>query len=147
MNKLPFETKFQGPEQSPGYLLWQVNQTWHRNISKALKPLDLTHPQFVLLAGCAWLTDPNQKELAHFCNVDINVVSQVIRALEKRSLVTREYLRDERSKCVRVTPTGKRLIRKAMPIVERVDQDFFDTLAGQQKGFTDCLFRLYRSYK
>ena len=46
-------TRFQGPESSPGLLLWRSTLAWQRDVAAALDPLGLTHSQFVLLA-CAW---------------------------------------------------------------------------------------------
>jgi hypothetical protein len=43
-------------EESPGFLLWRVSTLWRRAIEAILKPLGLTHPQFVVLATTAWLT-------------------------------------------------------------------------------------------
>src|SRR3954453_8138901 len=45
---------------SPGFLLWRVTQRWQRSIVAALRPLDLTHAQFVLLMSTAWLGAPGQ---------------------------------------------------------------------------------------
>src|SRR3546814_15453085 len=39
------------PENSPGFLLWQVTNQWQRRLRATLEPLGLTHVQFVLLAG------------------------------------------------------------------------------------------------
>lgn len=46
-----------GPAGSPGFLLWNVSLSWHREVGSVLKPLDLTHVQFVLLASTWWLSD------------------------------------------------------------------------------------------
>ena len=48
--------QFQRPEDSPGYVLWQLTMAWQRLIKQQLDPLDLTHTQFVLLAALAWLS-------------------------------------------------------------------------------------------
>jgi len=42
------------PEQSPGFLLWHVTLGWQRDVTASLKPLGLTHVQFVLLATTWW---------------------------------------------------------------------------------------------
>lgn len=139
MSPKPFPTKFDAPEESLGFLLWRLTQSWHRKIVFALKPLGLTHSQFVLLAGSAWLKSPSQAELSRFCNVDINVTSQVVRTLERRGLIKREYLRDERSKCVCVTDNGQRIIEKAIPIVEATDEEFFLVLGLKQKSMMENL--------
>ena len=55
-------SQFEGPEQSPGFLLWQVSANWRRLIEVALAEIGLTHPQFVLLASLGWL-NRNQSEV------------------------------------------------------------------------------------
>ena len=68
-------SQFKGPEESPGFLLWQVSTKWRRQIETTLAALDLTHVQFVLLASIGWLTrDDNritQVELACHCQTDL----------------------------------------------------------------------------
>ena len=44
------------PEESSGFLLWQVTNLWQREIKKALGDFGLTHSQFVLMANIHWLT-------------------------------------------------------------------------------------------
>ena len=48
-------TGFSGPDDSPGFLLWQVTNRWQAAQRAALKPHRLTHVQFVLLATLTWL--------------------------------------------------------------------------------------------
>ncbi len=48
-------TRFGGPDDSPGLLLWQVTNRWQAAQRSALAPLGLTHVQFVLLASLTWL--------------------------------------------------------------------------------------------
>lgn len=45
------------PQDSPGFLLWRSTLRWQRTIIAALRPLELTHVQFVLLASTWWLTE------------------------------------------------------------------------------------------
>ena len=58
----------EGPAASPGFLLWHVTHAWQRAVAAALRPLDLTHVQFVLLACAWWLEEQgytsNQLQLA-----------------------------------------------------------------------------------
>lgn len=126
-------SEFEGPEQSPGFLLWQVSTQWRRKIENALSTLDLTHSQFVLLASVGWLTksgaEVTQIMLAKHCGTDINMTSQVLRALERRGFIVR-YQRegDERAKYLRITEKGAGLVEQAIPIVEEVDRNFFSIL-------------------
>lgn len=139
---------FEGPEQSPGFLLWQVSTKWRRKIEAALATLNLTHPQFVLLASLGWLTrqnaDVTQVELARYCSTDVNMTSQILRALEQKGYIERHRRQgDERSKLPRLTATGGQLVKQAIPLVEKVDNDFFGKLDPETtKKYIDILQKL-----
>ncbi len=124
------KSRFKGPDQSPGFLLWQVSMKWRRAIETVLASLNLTHPQFVLLASLGWLTlnqnDVTQVELARHCSTDVNMTSQVLRSLEQKGYVKRHRREgDERSKFPKLTAKGEKLVEKAIPLVEKVDDEFF----------------------
>jgi DNA-binding MarR family transcriptional regulator len=88
---------FQAPEDSPGYLLWRVSTQWRREIEVALKPFDLTHPQFVILATTGWLTKQGAKvsqiEIGQQAGLDPNTTSQILRGLEAKALIARAFCR------------------------------------------------------
>lgn len=140
---------FAKADQSPGLLLWQVYQKWSRQIAAVLKPFELTHIQFVLLTSIAWHNkngiSPTQAELAHFCNVDVNMTSQVIRGLEKREMLRRNQIRDARAKSLRLTDAGTQLVADALPAVEQMDKDFFRTTDVEAKKIPQMLRDLYAS--
>ena len=86
-------SEWEGPEDSPGFLLWRVTLAWQRAMRAALAPHELTHVQFVLLASSWWLgrtEAPTQQGLAEHAGTDPMMTSQVLRKLEDRGLVTRE---------------------------------------------------------
>jgi DNA-binding MarR family transcriptional regulator len=118
------------PGASPGFLLWHATLRWQREIAAVLRPLDLTHVQFVLLASTWWLNrsgeQPTQIRVARQAGTDVKMTSQVLRSLERKGLLTREDdLDDTRAKRLRVTERGRRLARKAIVAVEAVDAAFF----------------------
>ena len=149
MKEVPWKkiSRFEGPEQSPGFLLWQVSTQWRRQIEAALATLGLTHPQFVLLASLGWLTR-NEKEiaqidLARHCKTDITMTSQILRSLETKGYIERIQRKgNERSKFPRLTRTGTHLIEQALPLVEAVDQDFFKGLGQDTKNCVEILQKL-----
>ncbi len=120
-----------GPGQSPGFLLWQVTNRWQRSIVAALKPLDLTHVQFVLLASVWWLardggSPPTQREVADHAGTDSMMTSQVVRALERRGLLRRgRDVRDGRAWRVAGTAPGAELAEQAIDVVDAADRAFF----------------------
>ncbi|TWD54080.1 MarR family transcriptional regulator [Arthrobacter sp. AG367] len=118
------------PGESPGFLLWHTTLRWQRDIAAALAPLDLTHVQFVLLAGAWWLNNqgehPNQLALARHAGTDVKMASQVLRALEAKGLIEREVdPADTRAKRLRVTGAGAQLAPRAIAAVELADAQFF----------------------
>lgn len=140
-------TEFKGPEQSPGFLLWQVSSDWRRRMESALAAFGLTHAQFVLLANVAWLTREGgrvtQVELARHCKMDIAMTSQILRTLEKKGDIERvQRVGDERSKLPVVTLKGRQLIERALPAVEAADRVFFKKLGNEGNTFISLLQRL-----
>lgn len=129
------------PEQSPGFLLWQVSTLWRRAIESALKTFDLTHPQFVILAVLGWLTRNgdrvNQAAIGKLAALDPNTVSQIIKGLEKRGIIAREAGEDGRVKNPILTMEGSELLKGALPAVEKMDGLFFQSL--QQREIKDML--------
>jgi DNA-binding MarR family transcriptional regulator len=121
-------------DQAPlslGFLLWHATLRWQRLIAEALRPLDLTHVQFVLLAVLWWLVNergerPTQRALAEQAGTDPMMTSQVVRALERKKLVARRrHPNDSRAIELDLTAAGRRLALKAIGVVERADRDFF----------------------
>jgi DNA-binding MarR family transcriptional regulator len=128
-------TRFAGPGDSPGFLLWHVTLAWQRQIRATLEPYGLTHVQFVLLACCWWMeehdTVPRQQALAAQAGTDIKMTSQVIARLEAKSLITRTVDTDDsRAKLIRLTPEGRQLVGEAIGAVEHVDVAMFGTDSG-----------------
>ena len=116
-------------DESPGLLLWQVTNRWQQAQRAALKPFDLTHVQFVLLASLTWLDAAGpvtQRALADHAATDPMMTSQVLRALEVRGLVQRApHPDDSRARAVSVTPAGAELANRANVAVEGCDRTFF----------------------
>ncbi len=136
-------------EESTGFLLWQVTTLWQRDIRAALKGLDLTHVQFVLLASLAWLErdgEPtSQVRLARHAKLDVTMTSQVLRTLEKKNLVVRGvHPRDPRAKVIALTPVGRALATKAVPAVDEADGRFFSSSSRDGAEINGILVDLIR---
>lgn len=123
-----------GPQDSPGFLLWRATLRWQRSMAAALRPVGLTHVQFVLLASVWWLSDqagsrlqpPSQRAVARHADVDVMMTSQVLRALERRGLLIRASDPDDaRVKRLTMTRDGRRLAERAVTLVEEADSEFF----------------------
>ena len=124
------------PEESSGFLLWQVTNLWQREIKKALEQYGLTHSQFVLMASIHWLTihkhEVTQIVLSAHTKIDPMTTSTVLRTLQQKGFIQRhEHLTDTRAKTVGLTADGKKIIKKAVVTVEKFDAEFFSLLGSK----------------
>jgi len=143
---------FNSPEESPGYLLAQLNLLWQRKQKKALDPLDITHTQFVLLTSIAWLSNRSvnvmQVEIADFNNFDRMMVSKVLRTLESKKLINRqEHTTDTRAKIVKITSNGKAILQSALTQVEKADIEFFSSIGSDIIPFNSSMLKLVSANK
>lgn len=140
--KSPFSMQI--PQESTGFLLWQVTNLWQRKIKLVLKKYRLTHVQFVLITAVYWFElnnqTANQINLSKTTKVDAMTTSTVIRTLATKNLLTREEnSKDSRSKTVTLTKKGLEIAKITIPLVENFDQQFFSGLKGLQGDFNKSL--------
>ncbi|PPR56501.1 MAG: hypothetical protein CFH10_02304 [Alphaproteobacteria bacterium MarineAlpha4_Bin2] len=130
--------------ESPGFLLWNLENLWQRQQRRALAPFDLTAVQFLLLSGLADVA-PNtatlsQIDLARRCRTDPMMTSQVVRTLAGAGLL--ERIRDSQDKrvfAVRLSEAGRILLARAEIAVRAVEADFFAGLGPDLTVFSDAL--------
>ncbi len=127
------------PDDSSGFLLWQVTNLWQREIKKALEQYGLTHSQFVLLASIHWLTlhkqEVTQIVLSAHTKIDPMTTSTVLRTLQQKGFVQRqEHVTDTRAKTVELTEEGKKIIKKAVVTVENLIIHFSRYLATKHQN-------------
>lgn len=118
-------------ETNTGYLLWQISNLRQRKINVELTGIDLTYPQFVVLAGINWLKQGNkivnQVLLIKFTKMDKSVISSILKLLEKKKIVTRKTdPQDTRAKTLALSKTGLNKLENALEIIKQVDIVFFD---------------------
>ena len=125
----------------------RVYNKWHSMIKKELKKMNLTHPQFVVLASLAYLLQDSdevtQVMISKLSGIDVMTVSQILNLLEKNDFVKRkEHSRDTRAKAVILNKKGEEVLQKAVPLVEKIDEIFFEKLDTDEEQFKHFLARL-----
>lgn len=126
-------SEFKRPEDSPGFLLWQVSTIWQREINRCLEKYKLKHSAFVILALLYWCEThdkiPNQSFIIHQSKLDKMTVSNVLKKLVEQKLVERQTChKDSRAKILALSKKGRVLIQQVQSDIESVDQKFFAKL-------------------
>ena len=143
-----FTSKYKdNSEKSTGLLFMRVYNKWHSMIKKELKKMNLTHPQFVVLASLAYLSQDSdevtQVMISKLSGIDVMTVSQILSLLEKHDFVKRkEHSRDTRAKAVILNKKGEEILQKAVPLIEQIDEIFFKKLDTDEEQFKHFLVRL-----
>jgi MarR family transcriptional regulator, organic hydroperoxide resistance regulator len=118
------------PFASRGALLARVAAAWDAQLRSAMTRLELTPAQFRLLVSAAWLTtrasSVRQSAVAAEAGLDPVMTSEVLRALERRGLVTRSpHPNDGRARAITVTEVGGELADRAIRLADAVELAFF----------------------
>lgn len=146
MGGFPFG--FAKPKDSLGFLLWQTSTIWQRQIKKALDAHDISHSQFVIMALSLWFEANNcnatQVLIADWSKLDKMTISKALKKLVVLELVIKtEDDKDTRAKKVTLTNKGKGLLKELIPIVENIDQKFFQELSAiEHKNLLQILDKL-----
>lgn len=145
---IQFPSKDKGnSESATGLLFMRTYNKWHSEIKKQLKALKITHPQFVVLTSLGYLTqhesEVTQVMIAKISGMDVMSVSQILGLLEKHKLIERrEHSKDTRAKAVKLTAKGEEVMTAALPVVERIDIQFFGALKDEEQTFITLLKKL-----
>ncbi|AGX44389.1 transcriptional regulator HosA [Clostridium saccharobutylicum] len=141
-------TKFKdNAESSTGLLFIRVYNKWHSIITQELRKLGITHPQFVVLTTLNFLSqsDDNvtQVSISKMADMDVMSVSQIIKGLEKKEFIKRtSNPKDSRANSVILLAKGQEMVKTALPVVEKIDDEFFGVLQENERIFRDYLNQL-----
>ena len=135
------------PQNAVGFVMWRVMHRYQREVEQALRPVDLTHLQFVTLTLVAWMAQDGeaatQSELAKFGDIHPMQVSNVLKAIEQKRMVRRTMsVGNTLAKQVTMTPTGMTALRAALPLVIVVQGRLFGDQGRPGGGLLDALVRI-----
>jgi DNA-binding MarR family transcriptional regulator len=138
-------------DASTGLIFIRAYNRWHTTIKNKLRGVGITHPQFVVMTVLNFLSQSDefvtQASVAKMADMDVMSVSQIIRGLEEKRFLTRTANpKDSRAKALRLLEKGQKAIKRALPVVEKIDDDFFGVLADDEKIFRGFLHRLTYSH-
>ena len=119
------------PEESLCYRLKHAYHAWTRHFDAALRPLGLTHVQFIALDAIERRHQrgevPSQVQVAAATQLDPMMISKILRLLEERGYLKRSpHPDDPRANALHLTHAGDALVRAAMPVVRDAHATFFE---------------------
>jgi DNA-binding MarR family transcriptional regulator len=136
------------PKDSLGYRLKRVMHAWSRRFDQALRPLGLTHLQFVTLGAIDDISQsgeiPSQVRVAEWMHQDTMMMSKILRLLEDRGQIERfAHPDDPRANALALTHVGDDLLRRGKPLVVAAHEAFFGRLSEAERAvFASSLDRL-----
>ena len=136
------------PKSSLGYRLKRVLHAWTRQFDQALKPLGVTHLQYITLTAIADIREsgevPSQVRVAEWMHQDVMMMSKIVRLLEDRGHLERfAHPDDPRANALALTAAGRELLRRGKPIVVAAHKKFFGRLStAEQETLAASLDRL-----
>lgn len=130
-----------GPlDQSVGYVLKQVSTALRTAMDAALRPLDLTVPQYACLEQLGQRPGQSNADLARAVFVTRQSMNLVLRGLQDRGLLTRPEVADlGRARPTELTEAGRGLLRTASVAVRDIERRMLTPLSAddQQRMLRD----------
>ncbi|WP_433467424.1 MarR family winged helix-turn-helix transcriptional regulator [Spirillospora sp. CA-128828] len=121
-------------ELSVGYVLKQVHASMRTAMDEALRPLDLTVPQYACLELLGQNPGLSNAELARRAFVTRQSMNLVLRRLQERGLLTRpDQAPHGRALPTELTGDGRTLLRQASVTVRAVEKQLFSPLSREQQ--------------
>ena len=116
-------------DESVGYTLKQAASALRASMDAALRPLQLTVPQYACLELLGQRPGLSNAELARGAFVTRQSMNGVLRGLQERGLVTRPATAAHgRALPTRLTSTGRQQLRAASAAVRAVEQQMLASL-------------------
>lgn len=93
-------------------LFSRVNRRFERLLRPVIEAQKVTQTQYLVLLWISNHPGISQRELGNHLDLDRNTISDVVRRVEKRGLLTREeHSSDRRAYALKVTPRGGQLVK------------------------------------
>ncbi|TAL94594.1 MAG: MarR family transcriptional regulator [Paraburkholderia sp.] len=137
-----------GLEQFLTYRLHVLNKLAERGIGERYQEkLDITLPEARVIASVGSFGPFSIMDLARHANLDKSQASRAAEALIKQGLVMREASEDDgRVVLVSLTPEGRALYRRVMPVARKWNEDLFACLdENEQASLSSALDKVIQS--
>ena len=119
-NELPFEITLQVRDTCLCLHVQRAARAVARRYDEVLRPLGLTNGQFSLLMSLNRPEPPTMGQVSAVLAMDRTTLTANLKPLERRGLVEVQVdEKDRRSRRLKLTSAGRRLLAEAMPLWEK----------------------------
>ncbi len=128
-------------ERSPTHLLHRAGQVAESIFETEMKHGDLTPRQMAVLVTVAHNEGLSQTGLVERTGIDRSTLADIVRRMQRKGLLQRRRTKeDARAYAVKLTEDGRRVLRRAQPLSERIDARVLEGLpAARREEFIDGL--------
>jgi DNA-binding MarR family transcriptional regulator len=130
-------------DRSPTHLLHRVSQCAEEIFRAQMQENELTPRQLAVLGAVAEKAGLNQTDIVERTGIDRSTLTDVMRRLSRKGLLERRRTKqDARAYAVELTYAGRRVLRAAVPLAEKIDQQIMAVLSPDER---DIFIRLVQS--
>jgi DNA-binding MarR family transcriptional regulator len=120
--------------RSPLHMLHRAGQCAGEIFHGEMQDADLTPRQYAVLLTVSMHEGISQTGLVEHTGIDRSTLADIVRRMLKKGLLQRRRTKeDARAYAVRLTEEGKRVLRQADPVYNRVDGRILDALPTKQR--------------
>ena len=138
-----------------GLLSYKLKKTQHMlrlHMDEVINPLDLTTPQYSVLAQLELYPGISNASLARASFITAQTMHGIVSNLERRNLVKRKANPHHgRILCTELTKEGKQLVQKAHSLIQSIEVRMTSTISDKNKELLEKLleegFHNLNSYK
>lgn len=126
--------KYIGVESLIGYKLKRTQHILRLCMDEELKFLELTTPQYSVLAQAELNPGISSAVLAKSAFITPQTMNQIVLNLEKRGLIFRQNCaRNQRILCTELTDKGKHIVSQAHEIIKKCEMRMMSTFSSENK--------------
>lgn len=122
-------------EPRTSYLVARLDRLVRSQLAEALKPFDVSVPQYTVLSVLERRPGLSNAQLARRSYISAQAMHQVVNGLEERRLITREVSPDHgRIQMTRLTEDGHGVLDRCDKAVDVVEERIFGALGDGEEG-------------
>jgi DNA-binding MarR family transcriptional regulator len=120
--------------EMPGHLIRRAQQISTALFTEECGQFDLTSVQFAALFVLRAAGELDATRLAELIAFDRSTIGDVVERLESKGWIRRNGSSDDkRVKLIRLTPDGKKLLKRVEPAVKRVQERLLEPFSSSEK--------------